>query len=1288
MYTASSTPLRRLSGYALALLLSSVGLVANAAGQATAVVASSAAAVPHSGTFGNPWQSAVSNRGDFVLLDFKSGGLYEFPANGGPEITLGAPGVLAGGFADSGVAIDPRNNNLYFDNNYGGGLQELPYDTKTGTWDLPSVTVASGLNGNLGGSCGNYFQSAGLSINDHGVMAIATENGCGVEIFTVPIDASGTFGSATPIVANMTGRAKTVAIDNAGNISFNEDGGLPGVLFVPAGTTGLTTDKAVLQFFNTPNTSTGTGASMVTIFGNNVQGVTVDKAGNLYVADGNLGEFLVPLVSGVPAPQNAVLISPALASGGPSLDTNRGIYFVPTGGYNKIYDVVDITLNRVELGTAAVGATGATAGTPTYFFTGQIAPYSFAIEQGGTTGFALGALTGCGITVPADSKHAETTTTYNATNAAGTSTGNTCSIPITFTPQHVGDVSATLVMQDANGNVLNTTVLHGVGLGSEIVAAPGTESAIGAALQAPSQVALDASGNLYVADSAAGKVLVYAKGSGASGTPTFVGTGLTAPTGVAIDAAGDVLIADTGNIIEIPFVGTGLNAGGQFVLKGGYGTNLKLAADGIGDVFVADPDNQRVARLRNLTSGLNETDITGLTQLTAIGADGVGDLFIANGQNLTEYSTLDAGTAVVTTLPTGANGLAVDASGAVYVTATSGTIRIPNEGGKLNTADQITLAPAATKPTSVAVDSADNVYVTDAGAEDVDFISTNGALNFGALSSTTGTQAETATLFDGGNVALNVTGFTSTADYSETATTCTGGPIAVGASCTATITFNPGAGDQGTLTGSLTIQSDSANAPNSLNVTGVGAALAASTTTISVTKPTVNSAPISITVAPTAGTGTTPTGTVIIKVTGPAVTTPITFTETLTNGALSFSPPQVPAGSDVFTASYVGDRVYGRSTASATATVSQGAVMLIQPPASSVPTYVLVEGNGSEKSTDGTETPFEYTYPVVIKTADGSPLVGVPILDAGGKQTGVDYGSVTFTLTGGALVCSGNAATVKVNADGTVPFATNCLAIDTSNNQIPDIMTSYTFTPTYVGAPDPNYASVTGTPVTVIALRNPMVTITSNPSSLTITNGATTSATLTLTSLLGYGVAGANKPQNVQNYSLPLALQCDGLPAHATCSFSYPTPDPSDPNSVDVAPNAPGTVIMTINTNVSSGVTASLHRDPSASTFAAVFGFSLLGLAFGRKKSLRERLMKTVCLLLISGAALGVSACNSAILGQAATQASPSGTYQVSVTAKQVGSQTVPGTSAGTTSVTQGDGNQMSIPFAVTLIVK
>ena len=80
-----------------------------------------------------------------------------------------------------------------------------------------------------------------------GIMAVATENGCGVEIFTVPVDASGNFGNATrhrdqhDVIA--PGRWPSTTL---GNISFNEDTVTGnGVLFIPAGTTNLNGDTGL-----------------------------------------------------------------------------------------------------------------------------------------------------------------------------------------------------------------------------------------------------------------------------------------------------------------------------------------------------------------------------------------------------------------------------------------------------------------------------------------------------------------------------------------------------------------------------------------------------------------------------------------------------------------------------------------------------------------------------------------------------------------------------------------------------------------------------------------------------------------------------------------------------------------------------------------------------------------------------------------------------------------------------------------------------------------------------------
>jgi hypothetical protein len=124
--------------------------------------------------------------------------------------------------------------------------------------------------------------------------------------------------------------------------------------------------------------------------------------------------------------------------------------------------------------------------------------------------------------------------------------------------------------------------------------------------------------------------------------------------------------------------------------------------------------------------------------------------------------------------------------------------------------------------------------------------------------------------------------------------------------------------------------------------------------------------------------------------------------------------------------------------------------------------------------------------------------------------------------------------------------------------------------------------------------------------------------------------------------------------------------------------------MVTINTNVSSGNVANLRGDQGEIAFAAMFGFGLLSFAFGKRRSLRTRVPMLVCVLLCGGLMAAISGCGTKQLGSTSgTTTTPAGTYTVQVTAKQVGSQTItppPG-------ITYGNGNQMSLPFTITLTV-
>ena len=667
-------------------------------------------------------------------------------------------------------------------------------------------------------------------------------------------------------------------------------------------------------------------------------------------------------------------------------------------------------------------------------------------------------------------------------------------------------------------------------------------------------------------------------------------------------------------------------------------------------------------------------------------------------------------TTVLTSLGS-AVGLFIDPSGSVYVAQSGGTIRVPNESGTLNPADQTTVAPSVTAPASVALDPGQNVYIADSTAEVVQLIGASAFVNFGTLSSTTATASSTFTILNDGNAALNITGFSGTADYTGASSNCSS-PIASSGTCAVTVTFAPGPGNQGTLTGQVLVQGNAANSPVGVGATGVGAPLAASTTKFTVNSPTVNGAATVITVTPATGTTPVPTGNVTLTVTGNGIT-PVILNGTLSNGTLTLTPTNLAVATYQFAVNYQGDRVYANSNSTSSVKIGAGSVTMTQPTLAQVmknnPAYPLVLGNssGASEPYDGSAQQFitiSY-YTVKVIPGNGQALIGQPVYDSTGtKVVGTNYGSVTFQ---GASTAT--CVPIPVQSDGTAQFDPSCLAIDTSNNSIPNIMSAYTVTPVYsptgTGSAssytNPNYTAFTGTALNYSSLRNPLVAVTSNPASLTVAKGSSVTATMSLASVLGYGIAGQNALLN--NYSLPVQLACDGLPAYATCTFVYPNPDPSDPNSVHVGPapgtnltvqgvtgpctpaqgcTGPGTVMMTITTNVPTGM-AKVER-PTGQVFLAMLGLGVLGLVFGRRRSLRGRIGTLAVLALCCGILAGVSGCSTTQLGGSSAQVTPSGTYTVLVTAKQVGSQTI----TQNPFITYGNGNQMSLPFTVQVTIQ
>ncbi|HKP46810.1 MAG TPA: PxKF domain-containing protein [Pyrinomonadaceae bacterium] len=223
----------------------------------------------------------------------------------------------------------------------------------------------------------------------------------------------------------------------------------------------------------------------------------------------------------------------------------------------------------------------------------------------------------------------------------------------------------------------------------------------------PIGLAMDSSDNLYVADSGNNRIQKF------NSTGTFVtkwgtvGTGngeFTGPDGVSVDNAGTVYVADTGNNRVQLFSSTGTFievCGSAGSGDGQFGGAEDVAANDAGTFFyVVDRDNSRIEKFS--TSAAAPTANAGVDQTvecggatTAVNLDGSAST--AGSGSVTSYSWAEGGTSLGTgamltvNLPTGTHTI---------------TLTVTDSGGGSDTDDVIvtiqdTLAPNITCPANV-----------------------------------------------------------------------------------------------------------------------------------------------------------------------------------------------------------------------------------------------------------------------------------------------------------------------------------------------------------------------------------------------------------------------------------------------------------------------------------------------------------------------------------------------------------------------------------------------------------
>jgi len=273
--------------------------------------------------------------------------------------------------------------------------------------------------------------------------------------------------------------------------------------------------------------------------------------------------------------------------------------------------------------------------------------------------------------------------------------------------------------------------------------------ATSAALNSPKGIAIGSNGAIYIADSGNGRIRIVNPlgiistigGNGGAGASGDGGQATSASfsdvLGVAVDAAGNIYVADSSNRkvrkisaagIVTTIAGIGVEAfsgDGGLAVSAALGRPVALTLDAAGNLYIADATNQRIRRI----------DTRGI--ITTIAGNGV-DAFAGDG---------GAAASASLGFPLG---VAVDKSGNVYVAdadnnrirkiSTTGIITTIAGTGSGGFAGDGGLATSATLniPSDVAVDSAGNIYIADSGNNRIRKINGSGVISTVAGASTNG----------------------------------------------------------------------------------------------------------------------------------------------------------------------------------------------------------------------------------------------------------------------------------------------------------------------------------------------------------------------------------------------------------------------------------------------------------------------------------------------------------------------------------------------------------------------